>query len=159
MILAPFLHFSTLRANRKSEIGNHWVISDFRLLHYRFTPALGRWNSPLVQAVLPVRVCTSSCICMHCLLFYWLLLLKAGLLFIYLSIYLSIYLLIYLFVSLFGCLFLYFFLSFCRATFTYYVYIACCFMGYWFEDLSFIYLFLFFIDNTIDIHIYSWRPW
>ena len=27
--IAPFLHFSTLRANRKSEIGNHWVISDF----------------------------------------------------------------------------------------------------------------------------------
>ena len=47
------------------------------------------------------RRCTHVTVCC----FYWLLILKAGLLFIYLFIYLSIYKLFYLFICLFICLF------------------------------------------------------
>ena len=56
--IVPFLHFSTLHANRKSEIGNTWVIliSDFRLLHYRYTPAEKMEQSARPPAALPVRV-------------------------------------------------------------------------------------------------------
>ena len=134
-VIAPFLHFSTLFANRKLEITEWFLISDLRSLHYRYTSTLRRWNSPLVQAVLPVRVCTSSYICIHCLLFLRAIDFKIWS-FIYLFIRLLIYLCIYLSINLFICLFIYLvfcFLVFCfcpgRATFTY-VYVACCFMGY-----------------------------
>ena len=102
--------------------GNHRVISDFLFQIRKGNLNCGivhapRWNSPLGQAVLPVRVCTSSYICMHCLLFLLAITFKSWsfiYLLIILFIYLSIFLLIYLFVSLFvyfGYLFLYLFLS------------------------------------------------
>ena len=63
--IAPFLHFSTLRAHRKSEIGNHWVNSDF---WFPITPlqvhprAEKMEQSARPPAALPIRVytCTSS---------------------------------------------------------------------------------------------------
>ena len=104
--IAPFLHFSTLR---------HWVISDFRLLHYRDTPALRRWNSPLVPRRLYLYIYTR----VHRLLFYGIIIFKFWsffYLFIYLFIYLLLfnYLFVYLFVSLF--VFFFFFLVSRRAT-------------------------------------------
>ena len=108
--IAPFLHFSTLRANRKSEIGNHWVISDFwfpitplqvhppRLEDGTVRSSPGRDTSTRVHVYI---VC-----CFHGL---WIL--KAGYLFMYLFIDPSIYSSILLFISLFCYWFLYLFLS------------------------------------------------
>ena len=116
----------------------------------RYTPALRRWNSPLVQAVLPVRVCTSSYICIHCLLFLWVINFKS-LSFIYLSIYSFIYLciilLIYLFIYLLVSLSVYLVICFCpgRATCTF---LACCFIGYYFKNFRG----LFFI-----FYLFIWR--
>ena len=105
--IAPFLHFSMLRANRKSEIGNHWVISDFWFpitplqVHPRAEKMEQSARSP---AALPVRVYMYKCI--HCLLFSWAINSKSGL-FIYLFIHLFIYLSIHIFIYLFDSLFVY----------------------------------------------------
>ena len=120
--IAQFLHFSTLRANRKSEIGNHWVISDF---WFPITPlqvhprAEKMEQSARPPAALPVRMYT----CIHCLLFSWAINSKSGL-FICLIIYPSIYSSIWLFICLFCYWFIYLFLS--RPLYLYmYMYVHC----------------------------------
>ena len=135
--IAPFLHFSTLCANRKSEIGNHWVISDF---WFPITPLpVHPRAEKMEQSARPPgrATCTHVHVYIVCC-FHGLLILKAG----YLFICLFIYLLIHLFIHLFDSLFVYFVIGFyvfvpaalpvhehVRA-FYMYVYIACCFLGY-----------------------------
>ena len=96
--IAPFLHFSTLRANRKSEIGNHWVISDF---WFPITPMQVHPRAEKMEQSARPRY-LYACTCILSLLFSWAINSKSGL-FIYLFIYLfTLYLSIFV-ISFFLC--------------------------------------------------------